>query len=204
MNVRFECKNAVSDWHVFRHINFERAAVFNDSRFTGDVHFQESDFNFLARFENVLFDGYVCFDRYGAATLPYSECFKFVSFKNSHFSQGVSFQNRHFSETTDFSGCRFLKAPQFHGARLHQDTNFAGSKFPDTSSEYAAPAYRTLKLAMEDVRAREEEANFYALEQKSLRNRQDTAMDVKITSWLYEAFSGYGRNFMLPLIWLLL
>ena len=46
------------------------------------------------------------------------------------------------------------------------------AQFEDTQSNHAARAYRTLKLAMGDVRARNEEAMFYALEQDALQSRR--------------------------------
>ncbi len=46
---------------------------------------------------------------------------------------------------------------------------------------------------MENARSRNEEAMFYALEQKSLRNRDDTPRLVKFTSYLYETFPITGR-----------
>lgn len=56
---------------------------------------------------------------------------------------------------------------------------------------------------METVRARNEEAMFYALEQKSLRKRHDTPRVVKLFSLLYEITSDYGRSLLRPLVWFL-
>ncbi len=63
----------------------------------------------------------------------------------------------------------------------------------------APTAYRTLKLAMGDVRARNEEAEFYAKEQDSLRRRKGTPWSIKIMSWAYMALSDYGRSYIRPL-----
>ncbi|NKB82673.1 MAG: hypothetical protein GKS05_12465 [Nitrospirales bacterium] len=66
----------------------------------------------------------------------------------------------------------------------------------------AERAYRTLKLAMEQVRARKEEARFYALEQNCRRARTDTDWSVRLVSTLYLYTSDYGKSFKRPLAWL--
>lgn len=55
---------------------------------------------------------------------------------------------------------------------------------------------------MENVRAREEEARFYALEQESLRERKDTPKSVKGASLIYKLASDCGRSFMRPFWWI--
>ncbi len=104
---------------------------------------------------------------------------------------------------TSFRETTFYNAPEFHNAVLHQNTDFTSAKFLDTKSDGASRAYRTLKLAMGNVRARDEEAMFYALEQKSLRHQSETSWSVKTMSWFYEMLSDYGRRFTLPVLWLL-
>jgi hypothetical protein len=55
---------------------------------------------------------------------------------------------------------------------------------------------------MGKVKARNEEAMFYAYEQKSLRQRYDTPRPVKALSILYELTADYGRSFVRSLAWL--
>ena len=62
-------------------------------------------------------------------------------------------------------------------------------------------AYRTLKLDMEEKRARQEQLLFYALEMKSRRQTEKRKI-LKFLSWLYEATSDYGQRIFLPLAWL--
>ena len=115
------------------------------------------------------------------------------------------FTNRQFQSTTKFNGCTFAKAPEFHGCTLHQDTQFPGpDSFKDTASEDAAQAYRTLKLAMEAVRSRDEEGMFYALEQKSKRRTGQMDKAASVPSWLYEQTADYGQSFLRPLVFLFL
>lgn len=120
-----------------------------------------------------------------------------VNFAGAKFLSEVRFTNRHFLDTTDFSGAVFASAPEFHNCVLHQDTDFTGADFRDRSGE-AAPAYRTLKLAMGRARAVDEEAMFYALEMECRRKREDTPLSVKVLSRLYEWAADYGRSFMRP------
>ena len=122
-----------------------------------------------------------------------------INFRGALFKDRIDFSNRHFLEATDFSEVKFEIAPEFHNCVLHQDTDFSGAQFNDTKCKHAARAYRTLKLAMGDVRARNEEAMFYAKEQDSLRHRKDTPWSIKIMSWAYMALSDYGRSYIRPL-----
>lgn len=122
-------------------------------------------------------------------------------FRGARFKKHATFVNRHFLHRTDFRETTFEIAPQFQNCILHQDTTFSDADFPDRQgADYvdAASAYRTLKLAMENVRARDDEARFYAYEQQSLRLKRDTAFSVKFLSWLYEKTADYGRAFMRP------
>lgn len=61
-------------------------------------------------------------------------------------------------------------------------------------------AYRTLKLAMENLRARDEEAQFFRLEQRSKRNRDDIPKSVKFASYVYELSADYGQSLLRPWI----
>ena len=123
-----------------------------------------------------------------------------INFKGAVFKDRIDFSNRHFLEATDFSDVVFEVAPEFHNCVLHQDTDFSGAQFKDTTGEHAARTYRTLKLAMGEVRAANEEAMFYAKEQDSLRHRTDTPGSIKLMSWLYMALSDYGRSYVRPLV----
>ncbi|MGY8958027.1 MAG: hypothetical protein ACKVKG_00575 [Alphaproteobacteria bacterium] len=123
-------------------------------------------------------------------------------FNNSYFCTLVTFSNRNFSHGAFFEGCTFAMAPNFYSAKLHQNTTFENSSFEDTSGNRAARAYRTLKLAMEEHRARNEEAVFYSLEQQSLRNSSETPIFVKLLSTAYDWFSEYGQSPARALAWL--
>ncbi len=211
---------------MFRHAQFDGHAVFDSARFEdGDANFMYSKFSDHATFNSVTFNSnawfvdakFSTFLFFGDACFVKDSSFSVTNvnddemdlqiaiFENVKFKNLSSFLNRRFRNTSDFSECEFSQAPKFHGCTLHQDTTFPSVEyFKDTESVGAASAYRTLKLAMENARTRQEEVMFYALEQKSLRNRDDTPKLVRLTSYLYETFSDYGQSFGLPLYWLLL
>ena len=125
-----------------------------------------------------------------------------ASFHHATFSGRADFSNRDFIGKTDFRDAVFNVAPEFYGSELHQDTDFAGTEFRDHKGNDqvdAARAYRTLKLAMEQLRATREQAKFFRHEQRSLRLRADTPRSLKAISWLYEVTSDYGESPIRPL-----
>jgi len=194
-----------SGYAGFREAQFSGHAGFGEAQFSGRAWFEEAQFSGDARFEKAQFSGCAGFDSTGDTSTPEAiraNTFHFVGFENVVFNGSVSFLNRQFLSTTSFKGCVFNQAPGFHNCALHQETNFVGTQFLDTTSEGSVEAYRTLKLAMENVRARQEEAMFYALEQQSLRTRKDTPWNVWAMSHLYHLTASYGQSFLRPLGWL--
>ena len=183
-------------------------AEFHDAIFEKDVTFSDATFSHAAYFRPTTFKGNADF-RGSSSPMGDAACSdafpKLATFYRSRFGGRAVFINRCFLDTTRFDGVVFEVAPEFHNAVLHQDTSFSGTQFLDKRGARgvdAARAYRTLKLAMESVRARDEEARFYAYEQQSLRNRKDTARSIKLFSWLYEKTANYGQSFLRPLAWL--
>ena len=199
--------------------SFGRKAFFTRTKFIGDADFFGSQFNSEVDFANTIFtknanffntvfkgslkfievqfEGHVTFnvdDNVPALFFPK------LDFSNSTFKDSVLFTNRTFSTSTNFDGCMFFVAPEFQGCTLHQDTKFPpGRNFKDHTHK-AAPAYRTLKLDMENFRARQEEAMFNALEQKCQATDPETARMVKYFSSLYELTSNYGQSLGRPIV----
>lgn len=172
---------------IFSCARFERSAAFIDVDFKGITSFKNSHFNELAHFESKNDSG-----------------FYWVDFSEATFNIKANFLNRKFSGITNFSGCNFGRfAPEFHNCEFHQDTSFRRACFSDVKSDSAPRAYRTLKLAMEKVRARDEHARFYALEQKSIQHQPETPIWVKVVSTLYEIISDYGQSALRPLGYLI-
>ena len=137
-----------------------------------------------------------------------------ISFKGAKFLGDVVFENRTFGSMTNFQGAEFNHAPSFHNCALHQATSFYRAKFLDhkriknlklarrtDEAEIATRAFRTLKLASESARARQEQARFFAEEERRNRLDPDTPMLAILASWLYQITSDYGRSFLRPALW---
>lgn len=130
-----------------------------------------------------------------------------ADFNGAEFSGEAKFINRKLRNRTSFEEVTFRKAPRFHGCEFHQDTTFPPiDNFKDTEDKNAAHAYRTLRLAMKQQEAHEEEAMFWALEQRSKRNNLDLKRPSKwlpwALSWAYQWLSAYGLSETRPLLWL--
>jgi Pentapeptide repeats (9 copies) len=186
------------DFALFDGARFDREAYFGRTTFDREAWFDEASFG-----KNAWFDG----DPAAQGASGGANVFRAaVSFRRATFGERAVFINRRFLNSTDFRDATFKVAPEFHNGVLHQDTRFSGTRFLDrkgTDEVDAAGAYRTLKLAMERLRARDEEAMFYAYEQQSLRKKEETRRSVKWISKLYEVTADYGRSFMRPFWWFL-
>ena len=183
----------------FSEAQFSRDAVFFGAQFSSGASFSRAQFSIDANFA-----GAPSVDEGGNSSenRDLGDRFHWVTFAGAKFDGSASFANRRFLDTTDFSECVFTTAPEFYNCVLHQDTDFTEAQFTDTTSKDAVRAYRTLKLAMEQVRAGDEQAMFYALEMECRRKRKDTPLSVKVFSRLYERAADYGRSFTRPLGWL--
>ena len=196
---------------TFNDAQFEAVTDFQDARFNEDVTFGKARFNKAAIFQNAQFNSqarfqYITFNGHANFTAPGNndDASTFggkVDFEDSKFLDEVDFENRKFQRATSFKGCAFHQAPRFHNCRLHQNTDFTDAEFLDTASPGSAMAYRTLKLDMEEKRARQEQLRFYALEMKSRRHSEKRKF-MKFISWMYGAMSDYGQRIFLPLAWL--
>jgi len=166
-------------------------ADFIATRFRGDVEFQDSIFHDEADFA------------LGPLRGIESDGTPIGSFRRANFSRvmfrGLAiFTDRVFLDSTRFRDAVFSYAPQFHNGKLHPHTDFH-AKFLDRRSQEAVSAYRWLKSAMGQNRARGEEALFYAFEQEALRAQPETPRSVKLFSWSYSIISRYGSSLMRPL-----
>lgn len=134
-----------------------------------------------------------------------------IKFDGARFSGFSNFTNRPFLNESLFVDADFRKAPKFHGCTLHQNTTFPPiENFKDTKSDGAAHSYRTLRLAMKQQEAHDEEAMFWALEQRSKRNSMECN---PLNNWknlfnwipwllsaVYALLSNYGLSINRPLI----
>ncbi len=186
-------------------------ANFSSARFSGKIiSFHDAEFSGgYTFFEDTQFSGGVYFntDQTSEEKSRSNNTFNVVRFSNAKFSAEAEFNNRVFLDQTNFTNTTFSAAPKFHGCELHQDTIFPSiDHFTDTSNPWAAHAYRTLRLAMKQQEAHEEEAMFWALEQRSKRNNLNPKRPKNwlpwTLSWGYDILSNYGLNAGLPARWL--
>jgi len=211
----------VADFHgttfsgnaAFYKAEFEDVAEFTNTSFLELAHFTDAQFSAGAIFSNATFKGDTGFS---GVTFESTAMFGGVLF-GAEFSDIISddergdtedqhvtdFSNSVFFGSTLFLDSIFIRAPLFHNARLHQNTDFRGAIFQDKESREAPPAYRTLKIAMGEVRSRHDEADFYAYELESILNQSDTSFSDKFFIHLYCAISDYGRSTFRSLGWLL-
>ncbi len=198
---------ALFEGTVFRGTAFFRAAEFESLRFDGSEFQDEAIFESACAFYSGSFVGvkfrkladfsYIAMGRDDPEAKGCNS-FSLLDFSSAQFFDDVSFINRKFLNSVSFKDCTFHKAPKFHNCQMHQDTNFEAAKFFDMTAS-AVSSYRTLKLEMEKVRARREEAMFYAYEQKSLRANKNIGNLVRFFSWLYEVSSNYGQSLGRPI-----
>ena len=138
-----------------------------------------------------------------------------ANFETEQTSLDVRSRKFQSSITVRFIKTQFLMGHSFPGSLLQRKNGEKENnkkkipalgkkeeKWQDHEWATAQRAYRTLKFAMEAVRAWEEEARFYALEQNCRRARTDTHWSVRLASNLYYHLSDYGQSFLRPLQWL--
>ncbi|MFW5330540.1 pentapeptide repeat-containing protein [Hydrogenophaga sp. ZJX-1] len=177
---------------------FEKNAIFYGARFQQNLVFASAEFSETADFS--LHNLYHSF----LPSHPADESIRTALFHHAKFLGHSRFNDRVFLSGPNFQQAQFSVAPEFHNCSFHQSANFDGAKFLDTSSDFADHAYRTLKLAMERLGARDEQAMFFALEQQARVMKPTTSRSVKIFSHLYGILSDYGQSFVRPFIFLAL
>lgn len=197
---------------------FADDANFSDSAFNGNTIFVKSNFKRTVRFRGAQFESYLnfigaSFDgiadfslhnhiRLIKTPLLSENPLKGAFFKNARFLGHAIFNDRTFTLGPDFENAQFSIAPWFYNSTFHQSVNFDGAKFRDPGYSTADHSYRALKLAMEKLGARDEQAMFFALEQQARARKSITPKSIKFFSHLYGLTSDYGQSFVRPLLWL--
>jgi uncharacterized protein YjbI with pentapeptide repeats len=197
---------------------------FSGSRFSSEADFNDASFGESATFRASIFMGHALFEIYTHANISKltSTDVTAMDFSGALFKSESQFTNRHFAEETTFGvtnqaiyvpdysnpkknyfytaggATRFYKAPNFHGCKFHQSIDFHYTKFVQDYGENAAICYRTLRMAMEQIKSIREEQRFFRMEIKA---ESTTLSGWKIFfSTLYEIFSDYGFSVIRPLL----
>jgi uncharacterized protein YjbI with pentapeptide repeats len=196
---------------LFVTTTFEGQNLFDRCEFYGHTSFRGSAFPDYAGFELSKFKGVFDFSCHLTDSEPKkSQDLKYVSFSGCEFHSTAKFDNRNFTSRSRFSkngegktvfATIFHKAPTFHGCKFHQDTSFHGAKFIQDYGDEAAKAYRTLKLAFEQLKSIKEEQRFFKLEMQA--ERPDLTGWKWLFSWVYGFCSDYGFSIWRPLATLL-
>lgn len=200
------------------HCSFLGAIFYNKLHF-GPIKDKKTEFKSSVNFTFAAFSSYTYFDKvtfHGKFDIrggPYNASKKslldngslpFITFENSTFKEKSVFNNRKFLDTCNFKNSKFFKAPDFHNCDLHQDTIFKGTIFYDTKSPESESSYRTLRLSMGEIKSREEEGRFYALEQEAIRNNNKNSYFYNVMSYAYKLISNYGQSIARPFVGLFL
>ena len=126
-----------------------------------------------------------------------------ISIRSSSIGE-INACGRCFENPLDFTDTKFKKSPKFHGVDIPQGSIFPVHEFYyDKNGENTIRAYRTLRLAMEAQRAREEEGVFYQLEQESILNTRVNGSKCFHFSFWYRLLSSFGTDYRRPLVILL-
>ncbi len=217
-----------NDSAQFESVFFEGLASFSEAIFDGNASFGKATFGSVTSFEKATFGGNATFT--GAAfgdkasfmnanfgRLAAFEAggaderrglFRGIDFQQAEFHGPVNFENRRFTSATSFEQAVFHDIAQFHGCTFHQDMSFHQTDFlkkkgkNDGETAKLERAYRTLKLAMENLRARNEEARFFALEMECHRQLGDVPRLERAFASLYKQVSEYGQSISRPLVYL--
>lgn len=200
----------------FQGASFGDSLDFGASTFRAGCMFQATAYGDRVGFERTVFLSDADFSASIRSNASESSHFHIVSFASASFHGDVNFEGRKFKSTTRFGravapdgkqedATVFQGIPMFHGCELHQDTDLREASFqedfPDSRGSDAARAYRTLKLAMEKLKATREEQRFFRLEMKA--EHPTLKPGKRWLSTLYSLFSDYGFSLFRPAAWLL-
>lgn len=201
---------------LFCFSSFGKFSSFRRSSFIKDVDFSNASFNDHIDFSGANFECNIDFSANPNESKPFGHNhLGYVSFAGTEFKLGANFSGRNFTSTTNFGFLEekfggnslpirpvmFFGVPNFHGCKFSQDTSFDSAEFTAPPSPEAARAYRTLKLAMEQLKATREEQKFFRLEMKA--EHPSLPRGKRWISTLYSVFSDYGFSLWRPLVWLL-
>lgn len=181
----------------FSGATFLGPVTFNDRLFEKTVRFDDAFFAVAPRFHQAIFHRDTSFVKTEFFAAPGADMYhvspRLYNHRRERLSKLEDKEDR--EEETAF----WDKAQQDYIARLNDNA----LKIADTAPVFER-AYQTLKIAMEENRARADEQRFFAYELQSRRKRRDFGVTIleKEVSWGYLLTSGYGRFIWIPLLWL--
>ena len=212
------------NWTTFADVKFGDGVIFTNASFSNDAHFDRATFDGPAHFDAAIFGNSVSFAKakfqgsadFSAGTkMEANFDFKHIDFGDATFTGQCTFENRKFETSANFNGAVFHDLVEFHGCTFHPGMSFHLTKFRktkenklstkkdnDDATERLERSYRTLKVEMEKLRARNEEADFFALEMECRRQRGSVPRLERFAATAYKHLSDYGRSIARPLVWM--
>lgn len=189
----------------FRQATFKRVS-FEGSQFAREARFDGAAFHHSTTFRNAKFYQIANFGGAVGSSDSAQRGFQRCNFDGAEFRGRATFNYRQFFDTASFHGAKFAQAPEFHNCILHPDMELSNLELPEIEPDWrsAKGHYRTLKRLMGEIQARDDEALFYAREQRCLRALKDTPQWVKVASTVYEGASNYGQSAFRPFVLLLI
>ena len=144
--------------------------LFAHTVFLGDVEFRNVEFRYDCHFNESIFYGEVIFDN---ASFSRETFFSGCDFK---FNKAASFHAATFSRRVDFSNAHFNRAPILTESKLPQGSTFDGVSFNQRTNELKQHdlrqefiAFRTLRQITGTYKGQQDEAIFFAFEQRCYR-----------------------------------
>ncbi|MCK9993427.1 MAG: hypothetical protein Dbin4_01947 [Alphaproteobacteria bacterium] len=196
----------------FKAATFGNVTRFERATFEGYADFSDASFGVGINFTQAIFKDVADFSDTAPAPNPDTArrdlALRFISFRKAIFNGQAIFENRAFATSSLFDGAIFENLAQFHGCEFHQGMFFHEADFRktiggnNTQTAELEQSYRTLKRAMADLHARNEEADFFALEMECRRQRGSVPRLERIVATAYKIFSDYGRSIARPLVWM--
>ncbi len=187
-------------------------ADFTRATFDGYADFSNASFGVGTKFTQAIFTDVADFSDTAPAPNPNTAhrdlALRFISFRKALFNGPAIFENRDFATSSLFDGAIFENLANFHGCKFHQGIFFHEAYFRktigdnNTQTAELEQSYRTLKRAMADLHARNEETDFFALEMECRRQRGSVPWFERLAATAYKHLSDYGRSIVRPLLWL--
>ena len=192
---------------IFHRARFIFIAEFCGASFEDDAWFTNSAFNFYSGFNNVNFRQDAWFKS--------STFSMYAKFGKTKFNGDSLFQSARFEKESDFENAEFEKVghfedasfkttpPSFRGVDIATTRlEFSKAIFPlNANSQQAIDDLSFLKRLSDEHGQADQALNFNAMELRARRLLPDAGWGFKVTTWLYEKVSDFGRSFTKPIGW---
>ena len=187
---------------------FEQGAEFTNAIFHKNIGFKYAEFGDGAWFRNAKF---IVGAEFKSAVFP-----NFSFFNEAEFNGWCEFNNVYFGASAIFEGVTFNSIGHFEGAIYkNKMPSYRGCRIDSTRLEFsescvfpkddlavgAIENVSFLKRLSDEHGQTDQALRFNAIELHLKRLSPSADIGFKITTWLYEKLSDYGRSFTKPIFW---